>query len=460
MITIILCLFAYLFVKYTFAWWIRINRSHWIYDNFYKKQVILEIKLPREIDKSPMAMELVLNGVHQVADYKTDFASMAKIKGFWDFWKHPFTNTENLRKWWWDGIVKAKTPMWMSLEVASLGGELHFYIVTVQKYQAIVSSYIYSQYPGVEIIEVEDYTNSVRAEFSFPGSEYELYTSLVLEMAKPDYLPIKTYMDFKLDKDPKEEYKIDPLVPLLESMASVGPDENVFYQVLAVATKDKSWTKPGQDRIDEILQITRDHGKVKEQKREMSKVSLKEKDEIEKIQRNIEKIGFDCNIKIIYSSKDKNNKSNGAYFANNNDQIVRNAMKPFENKEYNSFKLANQNAAFPWMDYPDARRVRRRRSGILFLYERRHWYYPEVDIDATPLVVLWERFWTFGFYEAKDYFLGDFMTYMKPGTVNPTFTLNAEELATIYHFPGKVLGAPSFDRVSSLKSEPPINLPV
>jgi hypothetical protein len=425
---------------------------------------ILEIKLPKEIDKSPAAFELVLNGVYQVADYKTDFVTMSKIKKFSQiFTQSPVDTVEGIWKWWWDGIVKAKTGMWMSLEIASIGGELHFYIVCVAKYKQIMESYIYSQYPGVEIQEVEDYLNDVRPEFSFPGSGYELYTSMVFETAKPDYLPIKTYIDYKLDKDPKEEYKIDPLTPLLESMANIGPDERVYYQVLAFATKDSNWTKPGQKRIDEILQIKRDsHGVVLTQSREMSKVSLKEKDEIEKIQRNIEKPGFDCQIKLIYASKDKNNKTNGVYFTNNNDQIVRNSTKSFDNPEFNSFKLTNQNAPFPWQDLPDGRRVRRRRAGILFLFERRTWYYNEVDIDAHPNIVLWNRFKTFTYKEAWAYFWGDWMDYYKPNSSEdrPTFTLNAEELATIYHFPGQVLNAPRVGRVEAQKSDAPNNLPI
>jgi hypothetical protein len=40
------------------------------------------------------------------------------------------------------------------------------------------------------------------------------------------------------------------------------------------------------------------------------------------------------------------------------------------------------------------------------------------------------------------------------------FVLNAEELATIYHFPGSVAGTPTFERVPSLKSKAPSNLPI
>lgn len=41
-----------------------------------------------------------------------------------------------------------------------------------------------------------------------------------------------------------------------------------------------------------------------------------------------------------------------------------------------------------------------------------------------------------------------------------TFTFNTEELATIYHFPGTGVTAPSMPRVGATKGQPPTNLPI
>jgi hypothetical protein len=40
------------------------------------------------------------------------------------------------------------------------------------------------------------------------------------------------------------------------------------------------------------------------------------------------------------------------------------------------------------------------------------------------------------------------------------FVLNTEELATMYHFPGKTFAGSVGTRIESIKSEPPMNLPV
>ena len=40
------------------------------------------------------------------------------------------------------------------------------------------------------------------------------------------------------------------------------------------------------------------------------------------------------------------------------------------------------------------------------------------------------------------------------------FILSTEELATIFHLPGRVVETPSFTRIESKKAEPPTNLPI
>ena len=55
-------------------------------------------------------------------------------------------------------------------------------------------------------------------------------------------------------------------------------------------------------------------------------------------------------------------------------------------------------------------------------------------------------------YRRRSYF---YMPYTRP-----SFVLNSEELATIYHFPGRVSETPTFDRIEAKKREPPTNLPL
>jgi hypothetical protein len=457
-ITLIILSLAIWSSKYKKRWALRVKRTQHIKKEFYDAFTILEIKLPREINKSPKAMELIFDALHQGAgkNEKPDF------KG--GFWKKPFENYEKLKKFKTDRYKNGEVQKWMSLEIESREGELHFYIVTQKRYVNIISSYIYSQYPGVEVVLSEDYTNKIRPKIH--GGNADLYTSWYRLDAK-DYLPIKTYIDYELDSNPKEEFKIDPLTPLLESMASVGKGEHVWYQILVRATYDESWKKEGEKAIATLLtkKVKDDKGNEKEERVSALNLTPKEKSEIEMIQRNIEKSGFDCHIRIIYAAED-------GYFKSENEQIVRNAMKSFNKQGFNTFKAENQNTPYPWQDTPDKKVQTNRRAGWFFLYVMRTIFYAEIDGTTSPFKELIAKIKALqNFSAVKSWFMDDFIGYFtveEHGAAGLSrsrdsgvyYLLNTEELATVFHFPGKVLGAPNFDRINSQKSDAPNNLPI
>ena len=74
-------------------------------------------------------MEMILNTIHQTRDG----SAVLKL---------------------WEGFQR----VWFSLEIASFGGMIHFYIYTQKGFKSLVEHQIYAQYPGIEIEEVEDYT--------------------------------------------------------------------------------------------------------------------------------------------------------------------------------------------------------------------------------------------------------------------------------------------------------------
>ncbi|MDB5188726.1 MAG: protein of unknown function with transrane region, partial [Candidatus Nomurabacteria bacterium] len=146
------------------------------------KWTLLEIKPPKEVFKSPLAMELMLQSLYQTGGH-----------GNW------------LQKYW-GGAVRA----WFALEIVSIEGNIHFYIRTQQKFKSIIESQIYAQYPQAEVSEVEDYTVSV--------PDYQKFGPIELwgtnfTFTKDEVYPIKTYVDFGLDKaigSLEEEQRIDP----------------------------------------------------------------------------------------------------------------------------------------------------------------------------------------------------------------------------------------------------------
>ncbi len=370
--------------------WVRYVRSKWISEI---KWVILEIKLPKELHKTPLAMEVLLNALYQASSGT-----------------------------WFDGYFKGKAKNWSSLELVSIEGEVHFFIRVNKIFKDTVEAQIYAQYSTAEVYEVADYTKYVdfkgkEGEWSLWGTEFKL--------AKDDAYPIKTYVDFNLDKEGiKEEHKTDPITSTLEFIGSVGKNEQMWIQILIQPTGKRfkkpgtwfgkrDWKDEGKDLIEDIIKKARGRSGGGE----TSPVVLTkiEENTITAIQRSLSKLGFDCGIRCLYLFK-------GSAFNLSNIMSLLGVFRQYSSNELNSFKPSHVTSYdFPWQDFKDIRATKLKKK-IFDAYKKRSYFY-------LP-------------YKRKP------------------FVLNTEELATIYHFPGGVAETPTFGRISSKKSEPPVNLPI
>jgi len=371
---------------------------------FATKYVVLELKLPKDTFKSPLAMEVFLQSLHNTAD-------------------------GNYFKQYWLG----ETRPWYSLELVSVEGNVKFLLWAENARKVGVMSALYSQYPEIEIREVEDYTKSIHfdpkitriwaCEFQFSKKKYT------------NAYPIKTYIDYGLDKDPKEEFKIDPMLPLLEFLGSVPVNQQVWMQVLIMAHKKKrkfidwfketdDWEDGAKKAVDEILRRdseTKVAGVEIEgtEFTKMPSISMGEKDVAEAIERSQKKHPFDVGIRFLYiSPKESFNTPFGL-------GGVMSSMKHFSSNTLNGFKPAKRWHTKLDNSWDDFRNMRRNRYGKLALdaYRRRSFFFTPYD-GGTPMV------------------------------------MNTEELATIYHFPGSVSATPNLARIPSKKAEAPSNLPI
>ena len=369
---------------------------------FFAKQtyLLLEIKLPKEVFKSPKASEFFINGLYQTIGEKN----------------------------WYEKYWKGQTRSWFSLEIVSIDGNIHFFVWTKKGHKNAIEANLYSQFPGIEIFEVSDYVLPV----SYNPEINELWAS-EFELTKPDAYPIKTYIDYGMDKDPKEEYKIDPLTPLVEFLGSLGKEQQIWIQILVRAHKaedkdkktgkmvDLKWAKVAEEEIEKIRE------KVKPEKDDDGKVILgsgrvlseTENETIKALGRSVSKTGFDVGIRALYiAPKDIFNPSNigGIIGGITNFNSHLNGFKPTRGSEekYKFFALAWKNRK------PKKRHMEKQR--MLDAYKRRAYFYNQYKV--------------------------------------PHFVLNSEELATIFHFPGSVSTTPGFSRIESRKGEAPSNLPI
>ena len=146
--------------------WVHYVRNHYFANLKYS---LLEIKLPLEINKNPHAMELIMDSFWQIGGETTFFDR------------------------YWTG----KTRPYYSLELVSIEGNVHFFVWTRSSEKDLLESRIYSQYPGVEIYEVPDYTAGVH----YDRSKNKMFACVFKMVNSNPALPIKTYVDFGMDKD-------------------------------------------------------------------------------------------------------------------------------------------------------------------------------------------------------------------------------------------------------------------
>ena len=245
---------------------------------------LINVRLPREVLRSPEAMELVLNSMHQGGGIAT----------------------------WYHRLVKGAVLLWFSLEIVSIEGNIYFFIHIPKKFKDLVESQIYAQYPQAEISEVEDYVKGIplftpEGDWNVFGGEFVL--------TKDDPYPIKTYIDYGLDKavGKKEEEKIDPLTLQLEYMGSIGPGEQIWTQILVrkagkrfkdpssrFGFKKRDWISEGKDLSKKLLE---DYGVENSEGKDMGRMTAAQKFTLEAVERSINKIGFDCGVRSIYIAK-------------------------------------------------------------------------------------------------------------------------------------------------------------
>lgn len=378
------------FLYSSFNAWLNYKRAV-----FWSKQkpVLLEIKLPREILKSPAAMEVVMGAFFQTGGEGT----------------------------WIDRIWKGQTRPWFSLEIISQSGRVRFFIWMWSKFKNLIESQIYAQYPGVEVYEVEDYTIP---EYYHPQKK-EVW-ACHYALTQPDPYPIKTYIDYGLDKDPKEEYKVDPMTALIEFFGSITQGQNVWMQIIIRAHKKRRFMDVFSEKEDQWKEEQKKEVNIILEKLKTAKeggfprIPTKgEAEIISALERSISKLPFDCTIRSVYiTEKDKFNPSNIGG--------ITGALKQYGSLNLNGFKPAGWMTIFdyPWQEWFGAKE--KLKPKVLDEYKLRRFFY-------SP-------------FKGKKF-------YSKP------FVLNTEELATIFHFPGTVAATPTLDRVPSKKSEAPANLP-
>lgn len=364
-----------------------------------QETVLLEIRLPRDTRKTPLSMETVFSSMHIGGGENT----------------------------WYKRIIQGRARPWYSYELVSLGGRVHFYVWTRATFRRALESFLYAQYPGVEVIEAIDYSRVI-------DPSHAPYTMAAFEYAKtqPDPYPVKTYVDYGLDRVQKPEEQTDPLAQVLETLGSIGPKEQVWVQfVVRIHRGEKygglsagrTWKDVAKEEIEKIrketlieTEMVGPNGTIIKSKNSPTPTEG-QRDRIKAIERNVGKQAYDVGVRAIYCAPEEAAQNMGG--------IVANLFKAFGSEQYNSL-MPNGRWSDHFMDYP---------------WEDKHGHHLAHAMHSA-----------LAFYRRRAFF--------HPPYVGQWNTLSVEELATLYHIPSSSITTPSLPRIQSSTSEAPSNLPI
>jgi len=398
-----------LYERFLFFWmWNKIEK----FDSTVEKMII-EIKIPKEVVKPIKAMEQVFAGIHGYHDIFN--------------WKEKWFGGEFLHS--------------LSFEIVCVEGKVHFLIRFPKKARALIESNIYAQYPEAEISEAQDYTKLVPQ--NIPNKDWDVF-GLDMIATKPSAYPIKTYKSFEEAKELKEEKRIDPLAGVLDGMATLGQGEHLWIQMIAKPVRvENPWQEEGKKIINDLVHreekekhvfkpIVREAAEVLitgkppegllEEKEEgflppEMKLTPGEREIVQAIEEKIGKFGYQTSVRFLYLGK------RDSFF------------KPKARIPYGFFKTIsteNMNGLKPTMEtipkiqwFLKKSRTYSRKRAMFRRYVRR---------------------WT---------------TFFPRDPVRGTVVFTTDEMATLYHFPGRTVApSPSVERIESKKSEAPPELPV
>jgi len=368
--------------------------------------VVLELRIPQVVDKTPKVMEQVFSGLYAL-----------KTKDNWI-----------------DKNIKGKQQPHISLDITSINGNIHFFIRSPENYRTLIESQILAQYPEADLVEVEDYTKMLPA--NIPNEDYDVWGT-ELAFTKEDAYPIRTYKNFKEDINIDLAHKgfVDPIASLMEVLSDMREGENLWINYMIRPASD-CWQKKGAELVDRLLgrgkkkqssniieevfqffsdmvwilfgRPPEDKKLESEKEKEKKDLSPGQKEVIKAVEESISKHGFHSLIRIVYVAR-------RTVFSRANIPAIIGTFNQFSTYNLNGFG-------------PDSKVT----PGVNYFFKKTRDYLRKVRLYQGARRV----------------------RFSKKGMI-----LNVEELATVYHIPSSVVETPTLPKIEAKKVQPPSGLP-
>jgi len=333
------------------------------------ESVLLALEIPKANDKSELAAEQLFASLHGILRDKNELKYTAGIQ------EH------------------------LSFEIASVNGQIRFYVWVPKALQSFVEGQIYSQYPSVQIHTAEeDYVAHERRHSVVYTSEISLTDS--------EFLPIKTFQSFE----------VDPLAGITGTLAKLeSTGEELWVQVLVRPLPD-TWHKASDQWISSVKngnpfafltgegfslkwigsffaalwKPPEENGKAPAPK----ELSERNKTRITEAEKKATKLGYQVKIRMAYLGESTTN-------AKLRMQAIVGTFKQYNSTNLNGFRMSNTS-------------------------------FKKEDLAN---------------YKAR--------LFMDRG-----FILNIEELASVFHLPHTNVETPNIVWASTKTAEPPAKLPI
>jgi hypothetical protein len=328
---------------------------------------------------------------------------------------------------------------WFSFEIISIEGYIQFLVRTEISFRDLVEASVYAQYPDAEIVEVEDYVNSVPKKF--PNETHDMWAGDFV-LSEKDCYPIRTYEEFEHSIS-KDTVLKDPMGTFLESFSRIGPGEQMWFQII-VEPISNSWKEssikviskligekhaPSNTWADQLANapvkfleslgdeiFVREASEAKAAKDSGPKNFVQfltpgQKTVVESIEKKISKIGFKTKMRGIYiATKASFQPARGV-------NALQGAIKQFNIPTANSIVPKFTTGSISY--FFKKKRLVKRKNVQLQAYRKR-----KIKTGANP------------------------------------FIFNIEELATVWHFPMSHVKTPQVQKSQSKAAEPPSGLPM
>ncbi|MDB5184171.1 MAG: hypothetical protein JWO07_852 [Candidatus Saccharibacteria bacterium] len=338
------------------------------------ESTLLVLEIPKANDKKELAAETMFASLHGILRDKPELKQTGGIQ------EH------------------------LSFEIASVNGQIRFYVWVPTSLRSFVEGQIYSQYPTVQIHEAEeDYVAHER-------NHSVIYTSEIT-LTGSEFMPIKTFQSFE----------VDPLAGITGTLAKLETTgEEIWIQVLTRPIADNwhksadAWIKRTKGGGGGGLLSSLSDGKGLDAKWLLSalealwkppemgaggkvaapEISERAKTQISEAEKKATKLGYQVKIRLVYLGESQTN-------AKLQMQAIVGTFKQFNSTNLNGFKISSASMN-------------------------------KEDLDK---------------YKAR--------LFLDKG-----YILNIEELASVYHLPHTNVETPNIVWASSKTAEPPAKLPI